>query len=77
MSPKRIGLILLSTVSSNVGSLLEIRILSIGTVSLYGALSSALFMLTGFAVGFLFFHERPKRLPLISAAASVALGFFS
>lgn len=77
MSPKRIGLILLSTVSSNAGSLLGIRILLIGTVSLYGPLSSALSMLAGFAVGLLFFHERPKWLPLILASVSVALGFFS
>lgn len=77
LSPKRIGLIVLSTVGSNVGSLLGVRILSIGTVSLYGPLSSALSMLAGFAVGMLFFREKPKLLPLLLTMASVGLGFFS
>lgn len=77
LSPRRVGLIVLSTLASNACSLLGVQILLIGTVSLYGPLSSALTMLAGFAVGLICFCEKPQILPMLLALASVGLGFFA
>lgn len=74
LKPKQYLLIATSTVTSNIESLLAILILSIGTVSLYAPLSSALTLIAGFAVGIIFFREKPRVIPIILAVASVLLG---
>lgn len=74
LKPKQYLLIATSTVTSNVESLLSILILSIGTVSLYAPLSSAHTLIAGFAVGMIFFKEKPRVVPIILATASVLLG---
>lgn len=74
-SLKQTALIIGSTVSSNVTSLLGVRILALGSMSLYAPMNSALKLIAGFAVGRIFFREKPGILPAVLATASVLLGF--
>ena len=69
------GMIFLTTLASNISSLLQVLILETGNVSMYAPLSGALNLLAAQTVSVLY-REKIKPLPLILAIFAVILGIF-
>lgn len=69
------GMIFLTTLASNIASLLQVLILETGNVSMYAPLSGALNLLAAQTVSVLY-REKIKPLPLLLAISAVILGIF-
>jgi drug/metabolite transporter (DMT)-like permease len=69
------GMIFLTTLASNIASLLQVLILETGNVSMYAPLSGALSLMAAQTVSVLY-REKIKPLPLLLAISAVILGIF-
>lgn len=74
--PFQYGMIILSTVSSNVSTLLNMLILATSTLSYYAPISGALGLIAVELVAVVFAKEKPNKLPIALAIAAALLGFF-
>ncbi len=81
IAPSGYAMIGLSTVASNIGSILGVLILAAdsgqGNVSLYAPLSSAIGLISSGIVGFVAAHEKPSMLAMLLSVIALFLGVFN
>ena len=75
IKPWQYGMIFVTTIMSNISSVISVLILESGDVSLYAPLSGALNLVSAQTVS-VFYREKIKPLPLILAIFAVILGIF-
>ncbi len=76
IAPVQYLMILISTVASNIQSLLAVLILAEDAFTLYVPLSGALGILATEAVAVLLVRERPRIIPVLLACGAMLLAFF-